>query len=454
MGDNVTTDRTPQFIGTTTAGQHRRAVRQRPARRPGHGDRLGHHQHRRQRAGYNFSIQLPYALTDGQTSLYVEVINPAGNTSAASNSRGPGDRLDRGRLQRRPRRRPGRYSPATRRATSSSGWSRPRRVRPPLVRRRRHLYTPSSLHRRADRRIGGRDRHRQHRRAGRRRQRHRHRHPGRGDDPGHQQLDLDHALGGGDGRRVAGPGRHRARQQVVPFEGDFDGDGVTDLAYYNLATATWTLFESSTSAVQGATTFSMGTPNSSLPVVGHFDANGPSEEAVFTVNAQGQGVWTIASALSGIRTLIFGQAGDIPVAGDFDAIGYDEPAVYRPSTGQFLVDNPVTGHVETFTIPGIGSSPGPRQPRPGPRGSTITWPTTIPASPTNSPPISGRTEPAVFDTKTGVFTILGPNGVYTVSGFQPGDIPAPADYLGIGSDQVVAYRPGTGQFIEGSAGGH
>ena len=102
----------------------------------------------------------------------------------------------------------------------------------------------------------------------------------------------------------------------------------------------------------------MGTPNSSLPVVGHFDLpTAPSEEAVFTVNAQGQGVWTIASALSGIRTLNFGQAGDIPLAGDFDAIGYDEPAVYRPSTGRVPGGQPAHRPVETFTIPGVGSSP-------------------------------------------------------------------------------------------------
>ena len=58
---------------------------------------------------------------------------------------------------------------------------------------------------------------------------------------------------------------------VVPFQGDFDGDGLTDLAYYNLSTATWTIDESSNYAVQGASTFSMGTPNASIPVVGYFD---------------------------------------------------------------------------------------------------------------------------------------------------------------------------------------
>ena len=59
---------------------------------------------------------------------------------------------------------------------------------------------------------------------------------------------------------------------------------------------------------------------------------------VFTINAQGQDVWTdrqLQPAAYADHHL--GQAGDIPVPGDYDGIGYDEPAVYRPSTGQFMV---------------------------------------------------------------------------------------------------------------------
>ena len=124
---------------------------------------------------------------------------------------------------------------------------------------------------------------------------------------------------------------------AIPFQGDFDGDGLTDLAYYEPSNATWFMYDSKS---ESTSSFTLGTPNSSVPVVGNFDANGPSESAVFTINAQGQGVWTIASAITGRRTVTFGSAGDIPEPGNYDGVGHDEIAVYRPSNGQYLVLQP------------------------------------------------------------------------------------------------------------------
>ena len=89
--------------------------------------------------------------------------------------------------------------------------------------------------------------------------------------------------------------------------------------------------------------------------------------AVFTI-VNGQGVWKIANG----QTVTFGQTGDIPVPGDYTGVGYDELAVYRPSTGQFLVLVPGAGGTtttETISIPGIGAGTnGPQQPRPRARG--------------------------------------------------------------------------------------
>jgi large repetitive protein len=221
---------------------------------------------------------------------------------------------------------------------------------------------------------------------------------------------------------------------VTPFQGDFDGDGYTDLAYYQSGTATWYIDNSQNKTI---TSFTMGTPNSSVPVVGYFNANGPEQVAVFTI-VNGQGVWNIASG----QTVTFGQAGDIPVPGDYTGVGYGELAVYRPSTGQFLVLVPGAGGTtttETISIPGIGVGTKDLSslvPVPGAYDNQHYFDH-------NEPEI---TEAAVYDPNTGVYTILGPTGVYTVT-FDPGDIPASADYLGDGSTQPAVFRPSTGQFV-------
>jgi hypothetical protein len=237
---------------------------------------------------------------------------------------------------------------------------------------------------------------------------------------------------------------------VTPFQGDFDGDGLSDLAYYQSSTATWYMEDSKTGLVSS---FTLGTPNVSVPVVGYFDANAPEEAAVYTYVSGTGGVWTIASGISGTRTVTVPgeQKTDIPVPGDYTGVGYDELAVYRPSTGQFLVQVPQsngTTITQPILIPGIsvgvpGHSPSPDLtslvPVPGNydpyyNSTTNSW--------------VENTEAAVYDPKTGVFTILGPHGVDSPSPtFKANDIPVPADYAGNGSTQAVVFRPSTGQFI-------
>jgi subtilisin-like proprotein convertase family protein len=213
---------------------------------------------------------------------------------------------------------------------------------------------------------------------------------------------------------------------AVPFQGDFDGDGYTDLAYYQLTTATWFLNDST----QGTSSFQLGTPNSSVPVAGYFDANAPEEVGAYTV-ANGLGVWTIASATTGLHSVTFGLSGDDPVPGDYLGLGYDQIAVYRPSNGEFLVLDPRNGSTDVLNL-NLTTDLASLVPVPGAYDNSVNF---------------HETEAAVYDPVAGVFTILGPSGVYTVGGFDQGDIPAPADYNGSGSIQPVVYRPSTGQFI-------
>ena len=356
-GDNITTVREPHFIGSTQANATVELfeVGQSTIWATTTADVNG-----------NFSVQLPFSLTNGTISLYVEVVDLAGNTSLPSStlpvtivsvaSDYNGDSYSD----------PALYSRNT--TTNQGQWlvqatTPPAGATPPLWFTSGVSFGPAN---------------------------------------------------------------------VIPFQGDFDGDGESDLAYYQQSTATWTVDDS----LRGVSSFTQGTPNSSIPVVGYFDANGPDEMAVFTI-VNGQGVWSVASAISP-RTITFGQTGDIPAPGNYDGFGFDQIAVYRPGTGQFLVLEP-NGTTETLNLGVSGSADLTKlQPVPGAYDNQVYF----------SHSQSQRTEAAVYDPVTGVFTILGPNNTpYTVTGFLPGDIPASADYLGDGSTQPVVFRPSTGQFV-------
>ena len=360
-GDNITTIREPHFIGTTqpNAIVELFEVGQSTVWATITADVNG-----------NFSVQLPFSLTNGTISLYVEVVDLAGNTSLPSNT-----------------------LPVTIVSVASDyngdSYSDPA------------LYSRNTT-----------------------------------TNQGQWLVQATAPPAGGTPPLWFTSGVSFGPANVIPFQGDFDGDGQSDLAYYQPSTATWKVDDS----LRGISSFTQGTPNSSIPVVGYFDANGPDEMAVFTI-VNGQGVWSVASAITP-RTVTFGQTGDIPAPGNYDGLGYDQIAVYRPSTGQFLVFEP-NGTTETLNL-GVGGSADLSSlvPVPGAYDNQVYF----------SHNQSQRTEAAVYDPITGVFTILGPdNSTYTVFGFLAGDIPAPADYLGDGSTQPVIFRPSTGQFV--GAGG-
>jgi hypothetical protein len=204
----------------------------------------------------------------------------------------------------------------------------------------------------------------------------------------------------------------------VPFEGDIDGDGKTDLILYRPSTATWYIQESSA----GFTSFAFGAPSTDIPIVGNFDGTAKTEVGVYRPST---GQWFVGGHAAAIAA--FGGPTDLPLPGNYDGLGYDQLAVYRPSTSQWFIAN----HPAPIAFGGQGDIPVP-----GDYDGT------------------DKMEIAVYRPSTGQWFIAGHSTgiIINVPGYtpQPGDIPAPGDYDGTGKIEEAVYRQSTGQwFIEG-----
>jgi len=221
----------------------------------------------------------------------------------------------------------------------------------------------------------------------------------------------------------------------VPFAGDFDGDGKADLALYRPGTNTWFINRTTL----GFETFDLGQPGTT-PAVGDFDGDGKTDTAAYDAAT---GTWTISTTSNGLQTVKFNdpavftpRPGDVPVPGNYNGgIAADQLAVYRPSTGQFFIKSVSGDAMSILVVPG--------------------WkPGSVPVPGNYDDSASRRkTEAAVYDPGTGTFSILGPNGAYTVT-FSPGDIPAPGDYGGVGRTQAAVYHldtaTGVNSFVVGN----
>ena len=229
----------------------------------------------------------------------------------------------------------------------------------------------------------------------------------------------------------------------IPFAGDFNGDGINDLAVYEPSTAKWIIQLSQGANLQSGNikTVQFQASASAIPIVGDFDGDGVTDVGLFDPTT---GKWTINESTAGLQTFTFGRAGDIPVPGNYDGTGTDEPAVYRASTGQFLID----GAGGTLTNPTVITVGVPNEvPVPANYDNTFYFNNALPE----------RTDPAVYDPTSGTFTIGRWSGTSTVTTrtdtgpaatpFRAGDIPAPGDYDGTGNAEPAVFRPSTGQYI-------
>ncbi len=232
--------------------------------------------------------------------------------------------------------------------------------------------------------------------------------------------------------------------RIITVAGDYAGTGAAQYAVFRPLNSTFngtTINDAESYIVQGVGTFKVdSTPGRDIPVQYDFEGDGRVDPVAYRFNtAEYFGTRSTAGALD----QQFGQGGRaLPVSGYYSGDGTFIYAGYNPNTAVWSVNLPVPGgQVLQFGAPGVDVP--------------------VPAAYDGR----GTTEIATFRTvNTGnandldSFNVLGPKGGYAVSFTNPavtrmgftykaGDLPAPADYDGLGRDEFAIYRPSTGQFF-------
>jgi len=168
--------------------------------------------------------------------------------------------------------------------------------------------------------------------------------------PGDRKFRLD---ANGNGRWDGGAGGDRLTAAFgvatdLPVRGDWNGDGTADLGVRSPSSSQFALDMNGNGRWDGTAggdllTVAFGYA-ADLPVSGDWNGDGTDDIGVwrpstrqFFLDLNGNHRWDLPRG-GDLRIDGFGLATDLPVTGDWNGDGTDDIGVWRPSTGEFLLD--------------------------------------------------------------------------------------------------------------------
>ena len=129
---------------------------------------------------------------------------------------------------------------------------------------------------------------------------------------------------------------------------------------------------------------------------------------------------------------------DVPLVGDFDGSGKDDLVTYTASTGNWMIESPLTNYTPQVLLSGMGAG-----------ASGVYIPTVL----TNFYG-TGKDQAAAFETTTGKWIIEGQSApVGPITPFVKGMVPVPGNYDNTGQDELAVYNPSNATwYINGPTG--